>query len=350
MSEMSSALQRRESECKAQELQMAETRRELEAARAEIAGLKRTKDALEAAGTRGRAERLDLDEQVMLLRESLDVTTKTLEEEKSAKKKLRVRLGTLEEEVARAAERARLAEGNAKAKSAAVADAKAALTRQASTAKELQTLQRLLDETSSDVEQLRSEVDSARAETESARERLVAVEDASRAQAREASHARERLEAEKNKLAHVSKELEVKKPVPCRDRVVVQSTVLATPLPVADTRFPSSLTLQSALYGTLFFFLKVRWVEECLGSWVIRASNGNIVSVWSLCQPGLSIPCRRALVGRFNEANRSSPISRRRVLFGSATGRSGSCPKRRQMPDDFVWSSPRPSPSPRQRR
>lgn len=207
---MSSRLQRSEEAAEAQAAKLSEKQRDLEEARSEIERLSRAREDLEAADARGRAERLDLDDEVVHLRQRLDIATGALREEKTTSGTLRSRVEALERELELEKERVEAAEAEAGAHSVAAAAAEATLARQTRVAEELESLRSLAEERGAEVKRLGAEIHGARAEAEGAASRLRAAEEAGRSAAHEASRARERLRSERESSRRVSSELEVR--------------------------------------------------------------------------------------------------------------------------------------------
>lgn len=139
----------------------------------------------------------ELDDEVVHLRERLEIAKAGLQEEKMASELLRTRLEASDREVAQTREKARRAEEEAKEHSAATT------TRAVGLADELVVLKSLVDVRAEEVER-------ARSETKAAATGLRAAEEEGRRQAREAARAREQLRAERDGLGRVSLELEVR--------------------------------------------------------------------------------------------------------------------------------------------
>lgn len=183
-----------------------ETQAELRAARAEAAETARvassSKQTVEAirkeAGDRAAAMR-ELDDEVLNLKERLQIASGELQKGKASAALVQARLDASAREVRHARERLRKAEDELTERAEAAARDVGSL---AESAKEISSLRTL-------VEEGRAEVERAQAETKAAVAGLRAAEEEGRRQAREAASAREQLRAERTGSARISLELEV---------------------------------------------------------------------------------------------------------------------------------------------
>lgn len=206
---MSTRLRRSERKCKAQATQLAEAQTDLRTARAETAAetarlASSKKESLEAkAEARERTAAMrELDDEVVHLRERLQIATGELQRGKAAAGAVQARLEASEREAREARDRARKAEEARDAAEWAATTARKAGVLTEASAKEIAELRILVDEA-------RGEVEQTRAESSVTAAGLRAAEEKGRRQAREAAQTREQLRAERDRLARVSLELEV---------------------------------------------------------------------------------------------------------------------------------------------
>lgn len=187
-----------------------ESHQELQEAQSEIARLRSANEALETAQIRGRAERVEADQEVVSLKKMLEVATNGLEKEKTASGTLCGRLETLERELNLEKERVKTAEEEAEVQSAAASAANAALAHEDNSANKVKLLQTLVDERGAEVDELRVEINEAWAKVKAAEIELRAAKEEAQAQALEMESNRKKLGTERDSSARVSIELQVR--------------------------------------------------------------------------------------------------------------------------------------------